>query len=94
MKLKVEFNKYRAKGQNIFTRTLSLESIDLLLIMCDNVKIDKREKSKKGEIIFTFDGELTRYAKVKNAPPWVLKKFLPENEWSDRTKMLLKPKSK
>ena len=85
MKIKVEFNKYRKSGQNIFQRSFSPESLDLLLLMCDEIEISVTgPRKKRGEILFIFTGEFNRYAKAKNVALWILKKFLPETEWKNK----------
>jgi hypothetical protein len=92
MKLKVEFNKYRKEGQNFFSRSLPMSSLEILLIICDELRVEHLPKKKTAEIIFIFNGELNRFAKAKNVPLWIAKKFLPETEWNQH--IISKPRSK
>ncbi len=88
-KYKVFFSKFK-NGQTSYERSLSMESLELLLILCSNVEVTQMKKSS-GNILFTFpSGELNTCVSVRNLPLWILKKFVPEKEW----KVFYSPKKK
>lgn len=94
MKFKVEFNKYISTGgQTIFERSLTLESLNVLLVTCDEIQVHRTGRKKTGTILFIFSETiLNRYARAKNVKLYILKKFLPEEQWIDPMKKGVKRK--
>lgn len=78
------FNKYR-KGQATFKRSLSFEQIQMLLIVCDDLKIMYKQKKRVGHITFIFNGDVNRWVIIKNVPHHLLAKVLPTDEWTEAT---------
>jgi hypothetical protein len=80
-KYKIEFSKFR-KGQSFYQRSFTIEQMEILLVMCDDVQVHLHRNKKKGSITFIFEGkEYNRFARCKDLRVWILKKFVPEKEW-------------
>lgn len=79
-KYKVSFIKDR-KGQTSFERSFSLESLDLLLILCHDFRVVQTRR-KSGKIVFIIENDgMTLFAAAQNLPFWVMKRFAPESQW-------------
>lgn len=79
-KYKIQFIKDR-KGQSYFERSLTLESLQLLLILSDKVEA-KQDHRNSGSITFHFHKlEMTCYAKAVRVPLSVMSKIIPQKEW-------------
>jgi len=80
MKLyKVQFSKHR-KGQSYFERRIPWQSVTLLLILCDEVKIVY--KKNKNKITFTFNkADTNTYCRVINVPDYLSKTVINMEEW-------------
>lgn len=77
---KVQFIKDR-KGQTYFERSLTFESLQLLLIMCDDVHVTKNKK-KTGTVTFIFTKPgMNLYCKAISLPKSLMAKLISENEW-------------
>lgn len=80
-KFKIYFTKFR-NGQTSYERSVSLEGLELLLIVCSNISVTQNKRTS-GNILFTFpSGEFNTSAAARNIPLWILKKFAPEKEWT------------
>lgn len=79
-KYKIQFIKDR-KGQTYFERSLTLESLQLLLILSDKVEA-KQDHRASGSVTFHFHkAEMTCYAKAVRVPLSVMSKIIPQKEW-------------
>jgi hypothetical protein len=79
-KYKVQFTKDK-KGQTYYERSLTLESLQLLLIICDDCQAQKN-KRKAGAVTFIFNKPgMNLYCKAINLPLSVMTKLIAEGEW-------------
>lgn len=83
-KYKVRFLKY-GDGQQYFERSFSVEQLEVLFVVCDGCEAHKDSK-KFGSLLFKFArGEFNSFCKVLKMPLWLLKKFVREKDWIDKT---------
>lgn len=77
---KVQFIKEK-KGQTYYERSLTYESLQLLLILCDDVTAQKN-KRKTGCITFIFHKPgMNLYCKAINVPQSLMAKLVAVTEW-------------
>jgi len=80
-KFKCSFVKHR-KGQTYFERSIVWESVLLMLILCDDVKI--KYKKNKNQITFTFlKNDVNVFCTVYGVPDYLSKTVLAMDEWSE-----------
>lgn len=81
-KYKVQFIKDK-KGQTYYERSLTLESLILLLIISDNV-IAVKNKRATGVVTFIFHkSKMHLYCKAIKLPVSVMSKLVAESEWQN-----------
>jgi hypothetical protein len=79
-KYKIQFTKDR-KGQAYFERSLTLEALQLLLILSDEVSA-KKDHRNSGYVLFVFHKKaLNTYAKAVRLPLSVMAKLVAPAEW-------------
>jgi hypothetical protein len=77
---KVQFIKDK-KGQTYYERSLSLEDLQLLLIVCDDCQAIKNKRNS-GCITFIFTKPgMNLYCKAIKLPVSVMAKLVAEMEW-------------
>jgi hypothetical protein len=83
-KYKVRFSKLEKSGQQFYERSFSVESLELLLIVCETVRCEITKPRKRlGKIVFVMHryGGYANFAAAQNVPFWIMKKFVPEKNW-------------
>lgn len=79
-KYKIQFTKDR-KGQAYYERSLSLESLQLLLVISDQVSA-KQDHRKSGHVLFVFHKPgMNTYCKAVRLPLSVMAKLVAAAEW-------------
>ena len=79
-KYKVQFTKDR-KGKSYYERSLSLESLQLLLVISDQVSA-KKDHQASGHVLFIFHKPgMNTYCKAVRLPLSVMSKLVAEKEW-------------